>query len=509
MDDAGTLLLWDREFSGLLRLSPGLGRFLADVEFWDGGDEVIFSRFEGGKDVLTCTLGLDQGVGLPRGLYLQLRKAESDFKRLAEHGALNERQAEFVRAFSLPDPFDFPSAYRVRKAGVFSRKKLYILWGMVPEGPRKQPTIRMGGAYVPEADEGAGVGVSSGMGNLADGIPLDAPSEAGIVDYDEESEWPRWLQLLFWSLGFLLLLAILWLLFSLLLKSCEREDPNSTTNHNPPERHSESIADIPPIEKRKPLLERRLDSLRTEPDSKALQDRATAIQNAVRKQDLAKDADDAYRQAEAAAESAKRKADETQDPNAKTAEESLRREADALKASAEVARKKADDAFRAPQEAKRLDDLQGASPERRKELNSKFYVSPKNSLEEGEIIVRRFMPDEIVPKKGLRLHLEAGANGRRDFRVKGWRLGIGPLIEKDKFEELVPVGPELDVDVPLDLSFVYRGDDGEMHEDIAPFTLKGDLEIVPRIEIERYKEDANIQNAKPSPEKKVDPKLGA
>lgn len=509
LDDAGTLLLWDREFSGLLRLSPGLGRFLADVEFWEGGDEVIFSRFEGGKDVLTCTLGLDQGVGLPRGLYLQLLKAESDFKRLIEHGALNERQAEFVRAFALPDPFAFPAAYRVRKAGVFSRKKLYILWGMVPEGPRKQPTIRMGGAYVPEPDEETGVGASSGIGDLADGVPLDAPLETGMVDYDEESEWPRWLQLLLWGLGFLLLLVILWLLFTLLLKSCTTDEPNPVTNHNLHQHHSESTAAIPPIEKRKPLLEKRLDSLRTEPDSEAVQDRAAAIRDAIRRQDSAKDADDAYRQSEAAAEAAKRKADETRDSDDKTAAEDLRREADALKASSDVARKKADDAFRAPQEAKRLDDLEGASPEKRKELKSKFYVSPKNSSEEGEILVRRFLPDDIVPKKGLRLHLEADANGRRDFKIKGWRLGIGPLIEKDRFEEFVPVGPDLDVDVPLDLTFEYRGQDGEIHEDTAPFTLRGGLEIIPRIEIERYKEDAQNPNSKPVPEKKTDPRLGA
>ena len=504
VDKAGTVLLWDREFTGILRLSPVLGRFLADVEFSERGDEVIFSRFEGGKDVLTGTLGLDQGVGLPRGLYLQLRKAESDYKRLGDSGALTERQGEFVRAFSLPDPLEFPAAYRVRKAGVFSRKKLYVLWGMVPEGPRKQPTIRMGAACVPETFQEDGHDGSSDNGGHAESVPLDASSDLRKTNYDEGSEWPRWLHLLFWLLGFLLLLAMLWFLFSP-LRSCKESDSSkSTAEHRA--KHSDYI---PPIEKRVPLLQRRIDEMRKEPDSQALRERIEANKAAIKKQELAIDAADAHQRADKAAESARRKADESNNIDDRAEAERLRMKADALKSDSDAARRKADDSFRAPQEAKRLDDLKYDPPEEQKKWKSKFYVMPKNSSDEGEIMVRRFMPDEIVPKRGLRLHLEADANGRRDFRVIGWRLGIGPLIEKDRFEEFVPVGPELDVDVPLDLSFEYRGHDGEMHKDTAPFTLRGGIEIIPRIEIERYKENPDIPDSRPAPEKKADPRLGA
>jgi len=594
LDDVGSILLWDREFAGLFSKSPALRQFLPDVEFSEGGDEVIFSRFESGRDVLTDTLGLDQGAPLPRRLYQQLRKAEADFKRLADSGMLTEQQASFARAFVLPDPIDFPSAYRVRKAGVFSRKKLYVLWGMVPERPRAQPTIRMGGAFVPGHGYEPAAGLSSDGG--ADGLSssLEGNPEPEVVEYDDTSDWPRWLQFLLWLIGILLLLAIFSLLYSILLSGCKKEQPeNAVLPPMPPK--EEPINPVPSIEERKAQLGRRLEDLQRDADSPSAREQFKATEDALKRQDQALRADRAYEQANRSAEAAEKKALESNDPADRRAAAELKAEAEARKAEAYAAEKKSEDAFRAPQETARqekadalgrqtdvmdvdkeykkadalasearakadksgepadkekaaelkskaaqlkdkaddtlkraqdaakspeekrnLDALRDASPEeqekiakQREDLNSKRYVVPKNSPQEGEVLVRRFKPDEIVPKGGLRLHVEADANGRRDFKVKGWRLGLSPFVATERLEEFVPIGPDLDIDVPLDLSFEYRGRDGKIHEDTAPFTLQGDLTIVPRVKIRKFKESDGASQQKPIPKEKFDPKRGA
>ena len=592
VDDTGNLLLWDREFTGLFGKVPGFGRFLAEVEFSAGGAEVIFSRFEGGREVLTDSLGLDQGARLPRNLYLQLRQCEAEFRRLIDGGALTEQQVAFVRAFVLPNPVDFPAAYRIRKGGFFSRKKLYVLWGMVPEAPRAQPTIRMGGAFIPDHGDNESSDEPAACDAVGSSIlPDDAPGSGEVV-YDEESEWPRWVQLLLWLMGLLLTGAILWLLFSLLLSGCETSDNFARSNLAPA---SPSTLAGPPLDERKRLLEMYQQELQKQPPSEGLSERSRALDNAIKRQEQAADADKEYRQADVQAETAKSQADITQTPNDRTKAQQLRGKADALKGESDMAQKRAIEAFRSPQETERLEaldeleqqkavigsaqahkkaeadakdaqskadqsnkpaDTQNAeklrekadglkieadealkrakeavkSPEKKQELealkdaspeeqeklankyndlNSKHYVTPKHSPTAGEVLVRRFKPDEIVPKRGLRLHLEAEANGRRDFRVKGWRLGLNTPIPNERLEEFVPIGPDLDVDVPLDLSFEYRGSDGMIHEDNAPFTLKGNLEIIPRIDIERYKEIEGDSKPKPTPAQKFNPKTGA
>ena len=583
MDEAGNLLLWDREFTYLFSKVPRLGRFLAEVEFIAGGSEVVFFRFEGGREVLTDSLGLDQGARLPRSLYLQLRQCEAEFRRLVDGSSLTEQQVAFVRAFSLPDPVEFPAAYRIRKAGFFSRKKLYVLWGMVPEAPRAQPTIRMGGAFIPGQDNEQYASKSLVADDDGFSIPKDGPSAPEAVVYDEESEWPRWLQLLLWFLGFLLLLAILGLLLSLLLNGCQEEDHKSV---------AQVQRAVPSIEDRKERLQNRLEVLRNDSGSNDAREQLRATENALKRQEQALEADKAYQQSAARAKDAEAKAAESNDPDDRKNARDLRIESGALKGEADASQKKAEDAFRSPQETdrrdrldkvelekgvidadqeyrqadsiakdaqakadnsnnsadrrkaedlgkkakelkeeadrvfkkaqatvkspedkKKLDALKDLTPDERKklegeydDLNSKKFITPKNSAADGEVLVRRFKPDEIVPKGGLRLHMEAEANGRRDFRVKGWRLGLNPLIEKERLETFVPVGPDLDVDVPLDLSFEYRGRDGKIHEDTAPFTLEGDLAIIPRIKIKKFKESPQ---PKPEPIPKFDPQKGA
>lgn len=594
LDNEGSILLWDREFLGIFSKSPTLRQFLTDVEFSEGGDEVVFSRFESGKDVLTDTLGLDQGARLPRRLYLQLRQSVADFKRLADVGALTEQQAAFVRAFVLPDPICFPSAYRVRKAGIFSRKKLYVLWGMVPESPRAQPTIRMGGAFVPDQGYESSEGLLSGGGEDGVSASLEGSSEPESIAYDDTSDWPRWLQLLLWLFGLLLLFAILWLLLSLLLSGCEKEPQDTLPLSSVPSKSSPNNS-VPSIEERKTQLGRRLEDLQMVPDSTSARERFKATEDALKLQEQALQADQVYKQANRNAQDAEKKALDSNDPADRRAADELKAEAEARKADAVAAEKKAEDAFRAPQETarqekaevlgmqadvidadkayKRADalaneaqtkadksnhpaDKQKAaelkskaaelkdkaddtlkraqdaikSPEERRnldalrdasqdaqekiakqleDLNSKLYVTPKNTPQEGEVLVRRFKPDEIVPRGGLRLHVEADANGRRDFKVKGWRLGLSPFVATERLEEFVPIGPDLDIDVPLDLSFEYRGRDGKIHEDTAPFTLQGDLTIVPRVKIRKFKEADGASQQKPIPKEKFDPKVGA
>ena len=539
VDEAGSVLLWDSEFSGLFSKAPALRDFLTDVVFEGGGDDVVFSRFEGGKDVLTATLGLDQGAKLPRRLFLQLRKAEADFKGLGATGLLTEQQSAFVQAFNLPDPLAFPAAYRVRKAGIFSRKKLYVLWGMVPENPRAQPTIRMGGVFVPDADR-SGSSTGSSVGDeMGFGVPLDGPSAEEVIAYDEDSEWPRWIQLLIWLLGIAILLFLLGFFLSLMLEGCQGDSSNVL---------NKASAVVPPVEQRISQLNKKKEQLADKSDSQIERERVIAIDNALRHQGQAREAERAYAEAQRKAETARKKAENSYEPADKKYADDLSKDAQALKRENDVAQAEAEDSFRSPQETLRKDQLQQnerfnelsrqaeeakkvadvsglaedrtkadnlqqeaesakrsipglpLSPSAEKEARAKLYVMPKSSRESGEVVVRRFKEDELVPKKGIKLHLEADGNGRKDFKVKGWAFGVSSMIEEERLEGFVPVGPGLSIDTPLDLYFEYRGDDGQMHEDCAPFVITGDIEFRLSLEIEHAKEDPPPPPAaKPNP----------
>lgn len=539
VDEAGSVLLWDSEFSGLFGKAPVLRDFLTDVVFEGGGDDVVFSRFEGGKDVLTATLGLDQGAKLPRRLFLQLRKAEADFKGLGATGVLTEQQSAFVQAFNLPDPLAFPAAYRVRKAGIFSRKKLYVLWGMVPENPRAQPTIRMGGVFVPDADR-SGSSTGSSVGDeMGFGVPLDGPSAEEVIAYDEDSEWPRWIQLLIWLLGIAILLFLLGFFLSLMLEGCQGDSSNVL---------NKASAVVPPVEQRISQLNKKKEQLADKSDSQIERERVIAIDNALRHQGQAQEAERAYAEAQRKAETARKKAENSYEPADKKYADDLSKDAQALKRENDVAQAEAEDSFRSPQETLRKDQLQQnerfnelsrqaeeakkiadvsglaedrtkadnlqqeaesakrsipglpLSPSAEKEARTKLYVMPKSSRESGEVVVRRFKEDELVPKKGIKLHLEADGNGRKDFKVKGWAFGVSSMIEEERLEGFVPVGPGLSIDTPLDLYFEYRGDDGQMHEDCAPFVITGDIEFRLSLEIEHAKEDPTPPPAaKPNP----------
>ena len=539
VDEAGSVLLWDSEFSGLFSKAPVLRDFLTDVVFEGGGDDVVFSRFEGGKDVLTATLGLDQGAKLPRRLFLQLRKAEADFKGLGATGLLTEQQSAFVQAFNLPDPLAFPAAYRVRKAGIFSRKKLYVLWGMVPENPRAQPTIRMGGVFVPDADR-SGSSTGSSVGDeMGFGVPLDGPSAEEVIAYDEDSEWPRWIQLLIWLLGIAILLFLLGFFLSLMLEGCQGDSSNVL---------NKASAVVPPVEQRISQLNKKKEQLADKSDSQIERERVIAIDNALRHQGQAREAERAYAEAQRKAETARKKAENSYEPADKKYADDLSKDAQALKRENDVAQAEAEDSFRSPQETLRKDQLQQnerfnelsrqaeeakkvadvsglaedrtkadnlqqeaesakrsipglpLSPSAEKEARAKLYVMPKSSRESGEVVVRRFKEDELVPKKGIKLHLEADGNGRKDFKVKGWAFGVSSMIEEERLEGFVPVGPGLSIDTPLDLYFEYRGDDGQMHEDCAPFVITGDIEFRLSLEIEHAKEDPPPPPAaKPNP----------
>ncbi len=578
-DENGHLLLWDREFVPLLDLEPELAEFLAVPVYQNGGERVVFSMFERGKDVLTETRGLDQGARLPRNLYRRLCAASDRFRRRLEAMELTDSQQGFLSAFALPDPRVFPSAYRVRQAGLFSRKKLYVLWGMVPENPRAQPTLRMGADYFPDQASGRFANQSS----EETAMPAQDRGQTGFEDvaYDEESEWPRWIQLLIWILGFIILLATLGLLISLLLVGCEDDS-------RPAENQTSQL--VPATEERIAELKKQQKVLSDKADSPVSRERVAAVERALRRQEQALEADRALAEAQAQAEAAVKKAESSNNPANKKHAEELKQRAESLKKENDIAQKTAEESFRTPQEADRrerlealelkreiieaeqeykeadakaddaqakadasgdskakqaaeelrktadelkadadaarskaqdsspqlrqeLEALREATPQERqkiedeyKDLNSKRYVMPKNSPGEGEVLVRRFKPDQIVRGSGLRMYIEAEANGRREFKVKGWRLGISPLVESPRLEAEVPVGPDLDIDVPLDLSFEYRGSDGEIHQDTAPFTLEGQVDIVPRVKINKYKENSQTE---PKPAPKFNLKSGA
>lgn len=526
LSDDSHQLLWDNDNAALLRQSP-LADFLADVDFDDKGYTVVFTRMEGGREVLAQTRGLNEGARLPRASFLELKAAERELKAMIGRGILSEREEAFVAAFRLPDPKTFPSAYRVKKAGLFTGRKLYVLWGLVPEHPRVNPTIsiELGGA------------VSSGLPNVgvashSDGSPADLAAQSEQELYDDSRGWPKWLETLVVLCGLALVLIALWLLLSLLPGGCEvfrdEERPVKAAVSVPePDQEQELRESIekfrkeitPQTDRRDPrrlrlyALERALAQREAaQRDMKSAEAAADEARKAEarsketgRTEDVAK-----AMELQKAADAKKRLADESAAAAGRafvSPQEQLRREELAQNERLKEALRQADKAEQHADASGLADDRAKAqklrdeaesaqrslpglplSPRAEKDARDKLYVTPKSSRQSGEVIVRRFKADELVAKKGIKLHLEADGNGRKDFKVKGWAFGVSSMIEEERMEGFVPVGPGLSIDTPLDLYFEYRGDDGQMHEDCAPFVITGDIEFRLSLEIEHAKE---------------------
>jgi hypothetical protein len=487
----------------------------------DNGYRVIFTKSKGGREVLSGTIGLDQGARLPRASYLELLAAEREFKSMLGRGILSDQEEAFVRSFRLPDPKTFPSAYRVKRATLFSGRSLYVLWGMVPELPRSTPTvsIALGG-------RGASAAAYADGGSNLEATPGEAPVpsvESGQDTYDDSRGWPKWLELLVVMLGLAVIVFLLWFLFSLLAPGCE-------PSGNP----EEEVKRAPPADRRKAELKQRVDGIRRslpeQGTGKPGADATTPLKIYALEQSLAAQEEAELKQrqalvAEQAANAAEQKAKASGRAEDDSDAKALRKQAEAKKADAKSSEALAERAYQHPQEIIRLRELEQnerlkvlprqseeaealrrgnpalpLSPDKEKEARNRLYVAPKSSIAQGEVIVRRFKADELVAKKGIKLHLEADANGRKDFKVKGWAFGLSQMIETERLEGFVPVGPGLSVETPLDLYFEYRGEDGQMHEDCAPFVISGDIEFRLSLEIEHAKEappEQPIRNAGP------------
>lgn len=527
------MLQWDPSFAPLIRRSP-LADFLADPTYFEKGGRVVFTRMEGGHEILAETLGLDQGAKLPRSLYRRLRAAEQQLQAMRGTGLLTPEEEDFLAAFRLPDVAAFPSAYRVKKAGVFSSRRLYVLWGLVPEQARATPTIMIGWGDAAEA------GAGSEGNSMADGQSSGVTEEGqGQVVYDDSLGWPKWLE---WLVAFLALAGVfvlLWLLFSMLSPGCE-----VSRDEGLPAKRVASLS-----EQKKELgdsiteLRREIPAQADERDPRRLRLRAleraqAQVAEAERDEKSADDAAEKARSAEARsketgsegdvakaielkkdADAKKREADKSTADAGRAVlspQEQLRRQELAqnerykeLSRQAEDAKKAADVSGLADDRTKAKDLQQEAesakrslpglplSPDAEKDARNKLYVTPKSSSQSGEVVVRRFKADELVAKKGIKLHLEADGNGRKDFKVKGWAFGVSSMIKTERLEDTVPVGPDLSIETPLDLYFEYRGADGQMHEDYAPFVISGDLEFRLKLDIER----ATVSPPPPEPAK--------
>lgn len=533
LSDDSHQLLWDNDNAALLRQSP-LAEFLADADFDDKGYTVVFTRMEGGREVLAQTKGLNEGARLPRASFLKLKAAERELKAMIGRGILSEQEEAFLAAFRLPDPKAFPAAYRVKKAGLFTGRKLYVLWGLVPELPRVNPTIsiELGGSVSSDSPHG-------GAAPHPDGSPAEEAAQSDQEFYDDSRGWPKWLE---WLVAFLALAGVfvlLWLLFSMLSPGCE-----VSRDEGLPAKRVASLS-----EQKKELgdsiteLRREIPAQADERDPRRLRLRAleraqTQVAEAERDEKSADDAAEKARSAEARsketgsegdvakaielkkdADAKKREADKSTADAGRailSPQEQLRRQELAqnerykeLSRQAEDAKKAADVSGLADDRTKAKDLQQEAesakrslpglplSPDAEKDARNKLYVTPKSSSQSGEVVVRRFKADELVAKKGIKLHLEADGNGRKDFKVKGWAFGVSSMIKTERLEYTVPVGPDLSIETPLDLYFEYRGADGQMHEDYAPFVISGEFEFRLKLDIER----ATVSPPPPEPAK--------
>jgi hypothetical protein len=514
VDQSGLRLQWERDYYALLARSP-LAEFMAEVEFDLRNDHyVVFTKMEGGREVLSGTTGIDHGSRMPRASFQAVKEAEKNFKSLVGKGVLSEDEEAFIASFSLPDPRTFPSAYRVRKAGLFSRRRLFVLWGMVPESPRNDPVISI-------ALGSSSVSNRSVYGESPDALASSDASELldGSQDqllYDDSRGWPKWLELLVVFCGLALILSVLWFLFSLLAPGCEVSSDSEA-----------EVKKAPSAEHRKAEIKERIAGARKGLPEKGTgnpgADATTPLKIYALEQSLAAQEEAELRQREAllaeqvanaAGQKAKASGRAEDDADAKA----LRKQAEAKKADAKSSEALAERAYQRPQETIRLRELEQNErlkvlpsqsgeaealrrgnpalplpPDKEREARNRLYVAPKDSTQDGEIIVRRFKADELVARKGIKLHLEADANGRKDFKVNGWAFGLTPMIETERLEGFVPVGPDLSIETPLDLYFEYRGADGMIHEDCAPFVITGDIEFRLSLEIEHAKEAPAVE----------------
>jgi hypothetical protein len=127
-------LYWQSTYQHLLRVEGAFGEFFPQAEFSDGGNQVIFTKYVEGVEVMSRTRALRAGECIPHREWVRFLTTWQSFKRQAERTDIPEDFRSFIRKFSPPSIELYPSAYRIYRPHWYSRPRLFILWGLEPVG---------------------------------------------------------------------------------------------------------------------------------------------------------------------------------------------------------------------------------------------------------------------------------------------------------------------------------------------------------------------------------------
>ena len=161
LDSTDNHLYWESTYQNILRINKDFGDFFPHAEFSDNGNQVTFTKYIDGVEILAKSRPMRPGELISRSEWERFLNSWQRFKALAEQSDVPEDIVKFIKTFRYP-PFDiFPSAYRIYKPHWYSKPRLIMLWGLEPASPSEIPNvydddevISKTGAYVePEASQ--------------------------------------------------------------------------------------------------------------------------------------------------------------------------------------------------------------------------------------------------------------------------------------------------------------------------------------------------------------------
>ena len=127
-------LQWQPVYQDVLRSVGPFAAFFPQAIFEGNGDTVTFSHCEEGIDILSKTRPLRQGEAIPEDEWERLDSGFRQFKAIANRSGIPTDVRRFIDEFTYPSHVLFPEAIRIYKPHWYSRRRLFILWGLEPLG---------------------------------------------------------------------------------------------------------------------------------------------------------------------------------------------------------------------------------------------------------------------------------------------------------------------------------------------------------------------------------------
>lgn len=127
-------LQWQPVYQDVLRSVGPFAAFFPQAIFEGNGDVVTFSHCEEGRDILSQTRPLESGEAIPGDEWERLDSGFRQFKAIANRDGVPSDVRRFIEEFAYPSHVRFPEAFRIYKPHWYSRRRLFILWGLEPLG---------------------------------------------------------------------------------------------------------------------------------------------------------------------------------------------------------------------------------------------------------------------------------------------------------------------------------------------------------------------------------------